>query len=47
MVPGTFFRHNELLPRQWRQRDIAQAFRDPASVNDRIEGYGVGDGGGF
>jgi len=32
---------NELLPRQWRQRDIAHAFRDPASVKDRIEAHGV------
>ena len=41
MVPGTFFRHHELLPRQWRQRDIAHAFRDPASVKDRVEAHGV------
>jgi len=32
---------NDLLPRQWRQRDIAHAFRAPASVKDRIEAHGV------
>jgi uncharacterized protein with PIN domain len=32
---------NDLLPRQWRQRDIAHAFRAPASVKDRIEAQGV------
>ena len=41
MVPGTFFRHHELLPRQWHQRDIVHAFRDPASVKDRIEAHVV------
>ena len=32
---------NELLPRQWRQRDIVHAFRGPASVKDRVEAQGV------
>jgi uncharacterized protein len=32
---------NDLLPRQWRQRDIIHAFREPASVKDRIEAHGV------
>jgi len=32
---------NDLLPRQWRQRDVAHAFREPASVKDRIEAHGV------
>jgi len=32
---------NDLLPRQWRQRDVVHAFREPASVKDRIEAHGV------
>ena len=32
---------NDLLPRQWRQRDILHSFREPASVKDRIEAHGV------
>ena len=32
---------NDLLPRQWRQRDVVHAFRGPASVKDRIEAHGV------
>ncbi len=32
---------NDLLPRPWRQRDLAHAFRAPASVKDRIEAQGV------
>ena len=32
---------NPLLPRQWRQRDIAHTFREPASVKDRVEAHGV------
>src|SRR5512139_820916 len=32
---------NDLLPWQWRQRDIVHAFREPASVKDRIEAHGV------
>jgi hypothetical protein len=32
---------NDLLPREWRQQDIVHAFREPASVKDRIEAHGV------
>jgi uncharacterized protein with PIN domain len=32
---------NDLLPWQWRQRDIVHAFREPASIKDRIEAHGV------
>jgi uncharacterized protein len=32
---------NDLLHWQWRQRDIVHAFREPASVKDRIEAHGV------
>jgi len=32
---------NDLLPRPWRQRDMAHAFREPASLKDRIEAHGV------
>jgi hypothetical protein len=32
---------NDLLPREWRGRDVAHAFNDPASVKDRIEAHGV------
>jgi hypothetical protein len=32
---------NDLLPWQWRQCDIFHAFREPASIKDRIEAHGV------
>ena len=32
---------NDLLPWQSRQRDIVHAFREPASIKDRIEAHGV------
>ena len=32
---------NDLLPWQWRQRDIVHVFREPASIKDRIEALGV------
>jgi uncharacterized protein len=32
---------SDLLPREWRQRDMVHAFREPASVKDRIEAQGV------
>ncbi len=32
---------NDLLPWQWRQRDVVHAFREPASIKDRIEAHGV------
>jgi hypothetical protein len=32
---------NDLLQRGWRQQDIVHAFREPASVKDRIEAHGV------
>jgi hypothetical protein len=32
---------NDLLPRQWRGRDIVHEFREPASIKDRIEAHGV------
>ena len=37
------FQHelNDLLPREWRGRDVVHAFNEPASVKDRIEAHGV------
>jgi uncharacterized protein with PIN domain len=32
---------NGFLPREQRQRDIAHAFREPATLKDRIEAHGV------
>jgi uncharacterized protein len=32
---------NDLLPREWRQLDIAHLFREPATIKDRIEAHGV------
>jgi uncharacterized protein with PIN domain len=32
---------NDLLPQPWRQRDVIHAFREPASIKDRIEAHGV------
>jgi hypothetical protein len=32
---------NDLLPWQWRQRDVVHVFRAPASIKDRIEAHGV------
>ena len=32
---------SDLLPWQWRQRDIVHPFREPASIKDRIEAHGV------
>lgn len=44
MARATFRFYGELgdlLPRQWRQREIVHAFNEPASVKDRIEAHGV------
>jgi len=32
---------NDLLPREWRGREVVHAFNEPASVKDRIEAHGV------
>jgi hypothetical protein len=44
MATATFRFHaelNDLLPREWRGRDILHQFREPASIKDRIEAHGV------
>jgi hypothetical protein len=44
MASATFRFHaelNSLLPREWRDREVAHHFREPASVKDRIEAQGV------
>jgi hypothetical protein len=44
MAGATFRFHGELnglLPREWRERDIAHQFREPASIKDRVEAHGV------
>jgi uncharacterized protein with PIN domain len=44
-MAAAFFRFfaelNDLLPREWRGREVVHEFNEPASVKDRIEAHGV------